>query len=187
MGKTTQETFAQMQAMTGHAPLTESPSVLTGVLESDDFEPGSRGRLVSGEQVERFLLAGNATITIVSKRTNDRYTFKVRKPQDFEVTRPIWFVSVLKGSDNENDYGYVGQIVERRGKYVYEQGRKCWPQWRAASAGFSWMFNGFNIDAQKVWRQVEVWHEGRCGRCGRKLTVPESVASGFGPECVEKV
>jgi hypothetical protein len=28
-----------------------------------------------------------------------------------------------------------------------------------------------------------VWHEGRCGRCGRKLTVPESIESGFGPEC----
>ena len=33
----------------------------------------------------------------------------------------------------------------------------------------------------------EVWHEGKCGRCGAKLTVPESVASGFGPECVKLV
>ena len=27
---------------------------------------------------------------------------------------------------------------------------------------------------------LEVIHSGRCGRCARKLTVPESVASGFG-------
>ncbi len=26
-------------------------------------------------------------------------------------------------------------------------------------------------------------HEGRCGRCGRTLTVPESVTEGIGPEC----
>jgi hypothetical protein len=30
-----------------------------------------------------------------------------------------------------------------------------------------------------------VWHEGSCARCGKKLTVPESIESGFGPECVK--
>jgi hypothetical protein len=30
----------------------------------------------------------------------------------------------------------------------------------------------------------EFRHEGRCGRCGRTLTVPESIDSGFGPECI---
>jgi len=32
-----------------------------------------------------------------------------------------------------------------------------------------------------------VFHEGACGRCGRTLTVPESIASGFGPECIRYV
>ena len=34
---------------------------------------------------------------------------------------------------------------------------------------------------------VEINHEGRCGRCGRALTVPESVASGIGPESALKM
>lgn len=34
---------------------------------------------------------------------------------------------------------------------------------------------------------VEIWHEGKCGRCGRQLTVPESIESGFGPECVKMI
>jgi hypothetical protein len=34
---------------------------------------------------------------------------------------------------------------------------------------------------------LEVWHEGRCGRCNRKLTVPASIESGFGPECINYV
>ena len=34
---------------------------------------------------------------------------------------------------------------------------------------------------------LEVWHEGRCGRCNRALTVPESIASGIGPECAKHV
>jgi hypothetical protein len=34
---------------------------------------------------------------------------------------------------------------------------------------------------------LEIWHEGRCGRCARRLTVPESIAQGFGPECIGKI
>jgi hypothetical protein len=34
---------------------------------------------------------------------------------------------------------------------------------------------------------VVIWHEGRCGRCGRRLTVPESIESGYGPECIGKI
>jgi uncharacterized metal-binding protein YceD (DUF177 family) len=34
---------------------------------------------------------------------------------------------------------------------------------------------------------VDVDHMGKCGRCGRPLTVPESVRSGFGPECIGKL
>lgn len=33
--------------------------------------------------------------------------------------------------------------------------------------------------------RIEVWHEGRCGRCARRLTVPESILIGIGPECAE--
>ena len=34
---------------------------------------------------------------------------------------------------------------------------------------------------------LEVWHEGRCGRCGRKLTTPQSVETGFGPVCAQNL
>ncbi len=35
--------------------------------------------------------------------------------------------------------------------------------------------------------QLEVWHEGCCGKCGRKLTDAESIARGIGPECYGKM
>lgn len=34
---------------------------------------------------------------------------------------------------------------------------------------------------------LQIFHEGRCGRCGRVLTVPESVETGFGPECAGRL
>jgi hypothetical protein len=33
--------------------------------------------------------------------------------------------------------------------------------------------------------QTKVYHEAKCARCGR-LTVPESIESGFGPHCLGK-
>jgi hypothetical protein len=34
---------------------------------------------------------------------------------------------------------------------------------------------------------IEVWHEGKCGKCGRTLTVPSSIESGIGPECMKSL
>lgn len=33
--------------------------------------------------------------------------------------------------------------------------------------------------------EIEVWHEGACCYCGRKLTVPASIELGVGPDCAE--
>jgi hypothetical protein len=147
-----------------------------------------RGRLLTNAEVEKFCLAGNATITVVYVKTGARYTYRIKKPDDFKQERPIWFVSVLKGSDNDRDFGYIGQIKLVGGNYVYERGKKCWHTWFPASDGFSWTWKQVIFRVEKeVHPSVEIWHEGRCGRCGRKLTVPESVSSGYGPECINYV
>lgn len=52
---------------------------------------------------------------------------------------------------------------------------------------FAWLWATRLSTGRELPEQVEVWHEGRCGRCGRRLTVPESISTGFGPECVKKV
>jgi hypothetical protein len=41
---------------------------------------------------------------------------------------------------------------------------------------FSELFNG--LKASPINEDWEVWHEGKCGRCGRRLAVPESVETG---------
>ena len=152
------------------------------------FPASTRGRLTLNADVERFALAGNATLTVVSLKTNLRYTFKVRKPDDFKVERPMWFVSTLTGADNERDFGYIGQIKLIGGLYRYERGRKCWTTCYPQSEAFAWFWKQTTLRTEpEVHGSIEVWHEGRCGKCGRKLTVPSSIDSGFGPECGEKV
>lgn len=131
------------------------------------------------ENISRFALAGNATFTLRSVKTGTRFTYKVSKCDDPEAT-DLYFVSVLRGQDNESDFTYLGTI--RLG--VYSHGKKSKIGEDAPSArGFAYAWPHLVKDRVDAKGSFEVFHEGRCGRCGRKLTVPESIESGFGPEC----
>jgi hypothetical protein len=142
--------------------------------------------LTSALQVREFALAGNATLTIVSKRTGSRFTYKIRVPEENTGRLPIHFVSVLTGNDNEESYRYLGQIKTSVAGDRYEYGRKSKIAPSAPSAiAFDWTWQ--KIVSNELPDSVEIWHEGKCGRCGRKLTVPESIESGFGPECINKI
>ena len=57
----------------------------------------------------QFILAGNALFTVENTATGNRFTFKVRKPDD---DKPH-FVSVLTGPDNEHDYAFLGTVFTR--------------------------------------------------------------------------
>lgn len=160
--------------------------------DTEYFEPNDsfRGRLYQARQIKDYATAGYATLTIRSKETETRYTYKIRQPlpensdPKFKNKGPIWFVSVLVGSDNENSFEYIGQI---RSNLVFDHGQKSWikaddPRVTA----FAWFWHWVRLEKQENVDKVEVWHEGRCAKCGRKLTVPESIESGFGPECARR-
>lgn len=123
-----------------------------------------------------FALAGNATFTVTSVATGNRFTFKVRKPSE---TAPH-FVSVLTGSDNENSFTFLGTIFDKA-KFVHGRKSNISPEAPSAKA-FSWLWR----NVKNLPTSVKVHHEGKCCRCGRKLTVPESIESGIGPECAGK-
>jgi hypothetical protein len=133
----------------------------------------------------RFVLAGNSYFTIRSLKTQTRYTYKVSLSDDGNV----YFVSVLWGSSNETDYRYLGVISKQSGGWVFRTTRKSAGQLSAGNpqaVAFDYMLRHLEHPRGSIPEQMEFWHEGRCGRCGRKLTVPESIESGIGPECAKK-
>jgi hypothetical protein len=128
-----------------------------------------------------FMLAGKATFTVVSGKTGTRFTYKVvaKTMNDGKV---LHFVSVLTGSDNTSDYTFLGTIFDRAS---YRHGNRSPIGREAASAkAFAWTWE--RLTAGNL-TGATIHHEGRCGRCNRALTVPESILSGFGPECAGKM
>jgi hypothetical protein len=133
-------------------------------------------RLEAPASARTFVFAGKATITLLSLKTGARFTYKVKRSK----TNPkLYFVSVLTGPDNEMDYHYLGTVFEDG---HFRVTAKSTISHEAPSAlAFAWFSKLLNHSTFPT--GLEVWHEGKCGACGRKLTVPESIASGLGPEC----
>jgi len=129
----------------------------------------------SAADAKAFILGGNAVFTLVSLVTGNRKTFRVRKSDS-----DVHFVEILTGPDNTSDYTYIGYF---RNDLQMQPGRKGAPA-HPAYAALDWMLMNLRIGRMPV--TAEFWHEGRCARCARPLTNPESIITGFGPECAKK-
>lgn len=156
-------------------PLQAVDRSVVDELEMDRPDASMRGRLYGAEHILGYLMAGNATFTLVSTKTGARFTYKIRQPKEDSPH----FVSLLNGPDNTEDYQFLGTIFADK---TYRHGRKSSVSETASSAVAISYFLRFLLQG-RVSDLVEVWHEGKCGRCGRKLTVPASIERGLGPDC----
>lgn len=141
-------------------------------------------QITDAKQALDFLLGGNARLTLKSTKTQARYTYRVSQT-DFNPS--FYYVSYLTGSDNENDYAYIGMVKNsptKRGTYFELTAKSKLLLDSLPIKAFTFALNWIN--AGTIPETLEVWHEGRCCRCGRTLTVPESIASGWGPECAKR-
>lgn len=150
-----------------------------------------RGNLKTAEAVKAFMFGGNATLTIKSTKTDVRYTFKIVQLKDRNTDQPVpntFNVSLLDGSDNENNYRRIGMIHESSKFHTTKFIRSNHPDIENTPSfkAFAFLMVFLTLKG-RIPNTMEIWHEGRCGRCGRKLTVPSSIQTGFGSECITKV
>ena len=138
------------------------------------------GRFEDPETATRYIRAGRATITLRSAKTQTRFTFEIEKE---EKEGKVFWVRVLAGGDNTNDFQYLG-MLNQQGAFVATKKSAALKDSTCFKA-FEWSWRAL-AERKTMPAQLEVWHEGSCGRCGRKLTVPESIADGLGPECRKK-
>ena len=131
-----------------------------------------------------YIYGGKGKFTIVSKKTDTRFTYKVQRGKQSTKTHlePFMFVSVLNGPDNQSNYRYLGYLDPNH--VGLQAGRKGQPTLDSYIA-LNWVIN--QVAVNEMPPQLEVWHSGKCGACGRELTVPESIKTGLGPVCATRV
>jgi hypothetical protein len=158
-----------------------------------------RGQLTDWEAIEGFIFAGAATFTLRSLKTGLRFTYKVKaKKQDVEekarreaVGEAVeegfvtYFVNLLRGPDNTKDFAYLG-VLRRPGRF-FTTPRSRVRHHPGSHQALVWFLEAMRERRPGVLgKSMEFWHTGRCGCCGRLLTVPRSVEDGIGPECARR-
>jgi len=124
-----------------------------------------------------------AIYTIESRKTGTRYTYRVTAPRDMRGQHQpaILWVSLLTGPNNDVDYTYIGLLsyVDRVTGYGYRHGGdRIGPNAPGVQA-IRWALRNRH-HTRLAW-----YSDGRCSRCRRTLTTPESVTYGIGPTCRE--
>lgn len=153
---------------------------------------------------KQFVLAGDAIFTVepsdtfreamaqLGREYHEHYTYRVES-----VTFPakgVWpatthyFVKSLAGPDNTSDYVYLGTLNPDTGEVRITK-KSAFPETATRVQIIRKVLARLIKDEGKLIEDAgwKVHHEGRCGRCGRLLTVPESIESGIGPECGRKL
>lgn len=159
---------------------------------NDESAPVQRGLMTKPDQVLAFMFGGEATLTFKSKLSGNHYTYcikagKITEAEKAEGKKAPYFVYVMWGSDNENDYKYMGMISFWQGVWSFRLTKKSFENkltdGHKQVLAFRWAFDAVINGAMP--RGVEIWHEGRCSRCHRKLSDPVSIEQGFGPFCLK--
>ena len=132
-----------------------------------------------------FVVAGDAVVTLRSRRTDAHFTYRVSAPKDNARRR---FVSVLCDGDR---YAYLG-MLEKNGfsdnwsDLVLTAKSKAGNEAPSVRA-FRYAWSALTEKPPRLAADLDIYHEGKCGCCGRALTVPESIESGIGPVCAGRV
>lgn len=153
------------------------------------------GQLLYAGEIRRYMLGGNATFTFNYPAWGKRHTFRLKsfkKDRNANwstgnVDKSGFFVMILSGGDNETSYDWIGTLRQQPdGHYAVDSKIQFnHPQAKQILGRFKSFWDLLEQGCM-IERGVEFFHEGSCCVCGRKLTVPSSVASGIGPECEGK-
>jgi hypothetical protein len=153
-----------------------------------DLSTGPGRPLKTWTDVRDFIFAGHAIFTLRSLKTGMRFTYRVKvKKEDVDREYSLaanditYFVSVLRGPDNPDHFSYAG-VLRRPGRFWITQASRVKRSSGSVKA-LLWFLDALTHERPVLGPQLEVWHEGRCGRCGRRLTVPESIERGLGADC----
>mgnify|MGYP006875944118 CR=1 FL=1 len=148
--------------------------------------------------IQLYVTGGNAIFTLVSPATRRRYTYKMVRSKSSDRQYEI---RLLQGDDLTSleawhfigrfydelpltanypriwfkSYGwcyYPGHWITVRDGLLYSDQAIAWLLLRTS---------------EYLKKGCQFWMSDRCARCGRLLTVPESIKTGFGPKCGGKI
>lgn len=167
------------------------------VQESESAQPT---RIKSAKNALNYILSSNgkrprrARFTVVNNLRGERITFSTQREglavsRDYDVTTDDndsrwWVIGAMKGSDNNSflRFGIVKKDDDGRHRFYHSSESSVSSEDKTVRV-FAALWNTLSANYAQMPQHLEFHHEGCCGRCGKALTVPESIETGIGPVC----
>lgn len=165
--------------------MTATQPTLADVRRFNELHDANPDPVTLPRVTREFVLAGDAIFTVETP-DHQHYTYRVEYQPAGERWPQAWFVKILTGPDNGSDYSYLGKLDDFTGQMKTTA--------KSAMPADAFPVRLLNRILARIWGNdhaafeqfgYRVHHEGKCGRCARRLTTPESVTLGFGPECAK--
>lgn len=164
--------------------------------------------IVPNDIALRFMLAGNSNFVMESGRTGKRLVYRLTRKVKRQENGENGEKQIREQSGNSENSGnsefgnfiywlnaggqggamqYAGVIYfdHRENKFKFGKGYRgelTAQDIRVKSLLF--VLNKFYNEENDI--NVTIYHVGKCGMCGRKLTDPTSIATGLGPICAKE-
>jgi len=149
-------------------------------------ELGEQHPMSVGDDIKNFIFAGRAIFTLQSSKSGIHYTYMMSVPKEDRKNEKhdLYFVAVLRGPNNNSDYSYMGIVVRNGNSWKFTLTKKSKIKEDAMSCvAFKYFFERITRIPPHIDPQMNFYHMNLCGKCGRRLTTPESVERGIGPVC----
>lgn len=129
------------------------------------------------------LATHNGIITVENTNRGTHRTFRIKTQKDDDSFAPgERILSLLTGPDNTNDYMQIGFVKTNK------SGRAYVILWRRHRNDTMQALVKVLLNTDHYRKLgVRYHHEGRCIKCNRCLTTPESVRNGIGPKCASSI
>lgn len=141
------------------------------------------------QRIVNFIFGGKATLTIRNEITKNRFTYRITKRKGTRSSNPsleVYWVKVLTMIDGESEesYKFIGALSKQQG-FKYSKRSPISEDAKSVKAADYYFNRLLGKSEFGLHPQIKAYHSGRCGLCGRVLTTPESIDTGFGPECAK--
>lgn len=156
--------------------------------------------IADGRNAREYVLGSNgkkprkARFSVTHPESQQRITFASQReqlvadreyePETDEEDDRFWKIGAMVGSSNENyeDFGVI-KLEGGFPKFYWATQSRIAKDDKTIKV-FSWLWK--SLSQGVLPKSVEFFNEGKCCRCGRVLTVPESRSRGVGPVCARK-
>lgn len=136
------------------------------------------------ENILDYILGGDSCFCV--RQSDDNGTkecwYSVRQNHNSEK---MFFVNLVDGNRSKYlGYFYSNDVGQLRNLTVKTKKAEAGPEYALPLIR---VLNRLKTHEGKLWSGVTLVSDGRCAKCGRRITDPESIRYGIGPKCRERL